>query len=200
MAYFTAIFDDFEDGVLLSSTNVIIPYDGDQYTCSQIEQYLASLTSEQRLVWRSLSTTQPPPPPTDFEVALRGCSGPITSSSWSADTDFGPDLIDDRPSWALLLRYSYASGVLTLEAPDTIGQIKFERQDGTAFSTTNPDNVPIQSGNFYPSGDLDDGNYKRRWQINLGIFPMKITAEQDGGSATVVYQFTPTANANRINL
>ncbi|MCX6218333.1 hypothetical protein [Spirosoma sp.] len=74
MAYFKAVFDTKADGVLTGSVDVIISYDGTQYTCAQIEAYLASLTDEQRLVWRNQSLTEPPPPPSGYKAQARDCS------------------------------------------------------------------------------------------------------------------------------
>lgn len=128
------------------------------------------------------------------------------TTPWIADTDSGPDLYDEVPSsppgWASPLRYSYEDGhLLTIEATSSIGRVKFERADGVSFSTTNPDGVLIQSGNFYYSGVLSgQGQFTRRWQINLGIYPMKVTVEQADGSATYPYFFIPISGVVRASL
>ncbi|MGF7219286.1 hypothetical protein GGR92_005470, partial [Spirosoma lacussanchae] len=53
------------------------------------------------------------------------------------------------PNWITGMRYSHTGSRLTMEAAGNVGQLKFERQDGQPFTTTNPDNVTIVSGRFY---------------------------------------------------
>ncbi len=110
-------------------------------------------------------------------------------------------VVNPAPSWIGNLRYSYNSGVLYLENDGSIGRFKFERQDGQSFTTTNPDNVAIQSGTFYGYGDNPNrGSYTKQWRVNLPQVALKLTAEQAGASATYPYTLTPATAADKVQL
>ena len=173
------------------------PYDGSAKTVAQATAEFALFTYNQAV---AATTTTIPALANGFDRwKLRDVA--VIDTPWIADTDNGPDLYDAVPTWATPFRYSYATGIFTLEAYNTIGRVKFERADGTPFTTTNPDGVTISSGSYYGYGGLSgQGSYVRQWKINIGIYAMKITVEQDSGTATYVYLFTPTDGASRVNL
>ncbi|MDB5240083.1 MAG: hypothetical protein JWP57_708 [Spirosoma sp.] len=105
------------------------------------------------------------------------------------------------PSWLTNLDYSYSAGVLTLRANAGVGKLSFNKPDGSAFSTTNPQSVAIQSGTFYAPTSLPNQlPFTGQWQINYPASPIKLLAQQSGGTATYAVSLTPTIGATNYAL
>lgn len=186
------------DQVVETATLNYVP--GSNLDCAAIEASFVGLTVSQALARIAASTVNPPDTPEGYVAVLRDCSG-IVTTPWVADTDDGSDLLDEVPGWATPLQYSYNGGTLVIEATTSIGQVKFERADGTPFTTTNADGVTINSGTFYSYGDLSgQGSFVRQWAANLSVNAYKITVQQDGGTDTYTYTFTPTPGASHVSL
>ncbi|RYC69824.1 SGNH/GDSL hydrolase family protein [Spirosoma sordidisoli] len=166
----------------------------------KVKRERADGSTEKFKLWRDMSVYPDNPAGRDaFFVAVNsGCTAfsythggtiPVSGTCVSA------------PSWITGMRYSYTGGLLTMEGAGQIGRLKFERQDNQAFTTTNPDGVTINSNTFYVYGPLNNqAPYDRQWAVNLPQVPLRITAEQAGGSATYAYTFTPSTGAQRIVL
>jgi hypothetical protein len=121
--------------------------------------------------------------------ACTSSPSPITVSSCSTE-----------PSW-LAARYTYTStangNLLTLQVAGNSAQSKFERVDGINFSTTNPDNISIQSNQYYNPATLTAAPdaYNQQWQfyVNAQIqFPLRLTFKRNSDGALVVYTVNPT--------
>lgn len=101
----------------------------------------------------------------------------------------------------LLGRYSYNGSVLTVQgAASSDVMLKFERVDGVAFTTSNPDNVPISSGTYYSPYTFPNpvDAYSRQWQINLAtgsVVPLRLTFRRNSDLALLVFEFTPSNGA-----
>ena len=107
-------------------------------------------------------------------------------------------LTSAMPVWIAGLRYSHDGQTLTLEGAGNMGQIAFLRQDGQSFTTTNPDNVTIRSGDFYGYGTLSgQGIFNKRWQVLLPVVPMRLLIKQEGGQGQYSYSFTPVNGAQQ---
>ncbi|GAB3961221.1 hypothetical protein GCM10028805_60180 [Spirosoma harenae] len=141
--------------------------------------------------YREAKITSHPTPPTVVESELNG--GTVTDPGSQTTS---------APSWIAGMRYTYNPPLLTFEGAGQIGQIKFERQDGTTFWTTNPDNVTVNSGTFYSPGPLDGQSpYDKQWKLYWhAAYPIVATLQQAGTSATYSYTVTPVSGANRVIL
>ena len=157
----------------------------------------ASLLGE-KITWtgdyRDAKITANPTPPAIQEAELSG--GTSSTATTPSSTTSG------TPSWIAGLRYSYAAPLLSVEALGQIGGLKFERLDNVSFSTTNPDNVPINSGAFYSFGTPPSGDapYTERWQINYSGPALRLTLQQASSSSVYSYTLTPTDGASNVVL
>ncbi|GAB3955800.1 hypothetical protein GCM10028805_44000 [Spirosoma harenae] len=141
--------------------------------------------------YREPKITIHPAPPTVLKSELQG--GQVTDPGSVTST---------APNWIAGLRYTYNPPLLTFEGTGQIGKLKFERVDNTPFWTTNPDNVTVNSGEFYSSGPLEGQSpYDKQWKLYYhAAYPMRVTAQVAGGTSVYSYTVTPSAGANRMIL
>ncbi len=94
------------------------------------------------------------------------------------------------------LRYSLYNNLLTLEAAGDVEQLKFERQDGTPLTGTNPDGVSLQSGVFYGYAANGSPPYTRQWKAlftpAVAGKTLKLTLKQASGSTFAYSCLVPT--------
>jgi len=128
-------------------------------------------------------------------------SAPTQDGPWGPDNENGPSIpvqvVNQLPSWITSLNYSYSGGLLTLKAAGSVDLMKFERSDGQSFTTSNPDNVTIQSNQYYGFGFV---NNTKQWQVLLPQVSLKITAKLSSTNQTAEFVFTPATNAANVNL
>ncbi|QHV99233.1 carbohydrate-binding protein [Spirosoma endbachense] len=123
-----------------------------------------------------------------------GVPTPITLPTCSTTT---------APSWVTGLRYKYESPQkLRFEARGTIGQAKFARVDGQAFTINNPGGVPITNDQYYGYGSItgDADGYDRQWEINIPAVALNVTFQKAGGTETYVLNLTPSLSAGTVQV
>lgn len=102
------------------------------------------------------------------------------------------------PTWASSW-YDYNGSLLSVRATGDDMLLKFERQDGQAFSLTNPDNVPITNLQFYDHATLAGNVYQ--WQVNFANAPpLKLTYKRKSDGSTYTTTFAPAVNASNVQL
>ncbi|GAB3783260.1 hypothetical protein GCM10028818_40870 [Spirosoma horti] len=103
------------------------------------------------------------------------------------------------PSWLTGLQYKHDGTTMTVQTAGDVSFIAFDTSPKTTFTATNPDGVPIASGDFKGYAQISNGIYTRQWQINKAPTSFSITAKNSAG-ATYSKVFSATTGANFISL
>ncbi len=152
--------------------------------------------------------------PDDREWSAAGCplpqpsttsSAPTTSSSSTSQppapsSTSSPAVV--APAWISDgFAYSVVNGsTIRFEATNSIGTLNFKRSPDVPFTATNPDGVEIKSSDFYGAAGINDGVFRKRWEVNLPLERLRITARRANTNEEFVVEFLPQAGVTRQSL